>query len=294
MYPYEKGFTMRLKMLPVLLISMFFITTTYVVAGNHADKKTLATKDAVHDFKFYASLYEKKSKELDRILQIKNSDSKKIKAISKLFLNTPYVKDRLIGSEVEKEKFVADFRALDCFTFLDYVESLRKSYNFSDDFSGKLIETRYKNSKVEFLLRKHFFSDWSYKDDNGDRNAEDITKYLTNNTKTVQKELNKKANGGTYIPGLSVVSRKISYIPGNRIDDNVINNLKSGDYIGIYTRKKGLDVTHTGIFIRGKNGPVFRNASSLSKNMKVVDSPFLEYVQNKPGIVVYRALRNGS
>ncbi|TMX08288.1 DUF1460 domain-containing protein, partial [Aeromonas salmonicida subsp. achromogenes] len=37
------------------------------------------------------------------------------------------------------------------------------------------------------------------------------------------------------------------------------------------------------------NGPVLRNASSVSTNMKVVDSPFIDYVKNKPGILVYRA-----
>jgi len=282
---------MKLKVLPILLTSILFSTPSYAALGEHnVNNDTLTNKHKVHDFKFYASLYEKKSNKLDRILQRNQSNPKKIKAISKLFLNSSYVKNRLIGSGVEKERFVADFRALDCFTFLDYVESLRKSYDFSYDFSDNLIKTRYKNSTVDFLLRKHFFSDWTYEDDNGDRNAEDITEYLTEHTNTIQKELNQKADGGTYIAGLPIVSRKISYIPGDSIDDSVVNNLENGDYIGIYTNIAGLDVTHTGIFIRGKNGPVYRNASSLSNNMKVVDTPFLEYVQGKPGIVVYRAL----
>jgi len=282
---------MKLKVLPILLTSILFSTSSYAALEEHnVSGDTSANKHKVHDFKFYASLYEKKSNKLDRILQRNLSNPKKIKAISKLFKNSPYVKNRLIGSVEKKEKFVADFRALDCFTFLDYVESLRKSYDFSYDFSDNLIKTRYKNSEVDFLLRKHFFSDWTYEDANGDRNAEDVTESLTEHTKTIQKELNQKADGGTYITGLPKVSRQISYIPGDSIDDSVVNNLKNGDYIGIYTNIAGLDVTHTGIFIRGKNGPVYRNASSLSNNMKVVDTPFLEYVQGKPGIVVYRAL----
>jgi len=285
---------MKLKVLPIsLLTALLFSTSNYAALGEHDvnfDNDALTHKHKVRDFKFYASLYEKKSNKLDRILQRNQSNQKKIKAISKLFLNSSYVKNRLIGSDIEKERFVADFRALDCFTFLDYVEALRKSYDFSYDFSDNLINTRYKNSEVDFLLRKHFFSDWTYVDDNGDRNAEDVTEDLTDNTKTIQKELNQKEDGGTYIKGLAITSRKITYIPGESIDDSVVNNLKNGDYIGIYTNIKGLDVTHTGIFIRGKNGPVYRNASSISKNMKVVDTPFLEYVQDKPGIVVYRAL----
>jgi len=33
---------------------------------------------------------------------------------------------------------------------------------------------------------------------------------------------------------------------------------------------------------------MLRNASSLARNRKVVDSPFLEYVARTPGIVVLR------
>ncbi|WP_146674791.1 N-acetylmuramoyl-L-alanine amidase-like domain-containing protein, partial [Salmonella enterica] len=33
----------------------------------------------------------------------------------------------------------------------------------------------------------------------------------------------------------------------------------------------------------------FRNASSLAANRKVVDTPFMEYMHSRPGIVVLRA-----
>ncbi len=70
-----------------------------------------------------------------------------------------------------------------------------------------------------------------------------------------------------------MTARDITYIPSASIDENTLSLLEEGDYIGIYTDLAGLDVTHTGIFIRGENGPVLRNASSLSSNMQVVDSP---------------------
>lgn len=70
----------------------------------------------------------------------------------------------------------------------------------------------------------------------------------------------------------------------------VLNNLKTGDYIGIYSPIKGLDVSHTGIVIRKNNQVLYRNASSLSKNMKVVDTNFLEYISSKTGIIVLRPI----
>ena len=65
-----------------------------------------------------------------------------------------------------------------------------------------------------------------------------------------------------------------------------ISKLKDGDYIGIYTKIQGLDVTHTGIIVF-KDGFVYlRHASS--KKMKVIDSLLLEYISSKDGVVVYR------
>lgn len=82
----------------------------------------------------------------------------------------------------------------------------------------------------------------------------------------------------------------MTYIPGSLINQKVLNNLQQGDFIGVYSTIDGLDVSHTGLVIK-KNGQVFyRNASSLSKNNKVVDTSFIEYMQSKPGIVVLRAL----
>ncbi|PHZ34018.1 N-acetylmuramoyl-L-alanine amidase-like domain-containing protein, partial [Yersinia kristensenii] len=82
----------------------------------------------------------------------------------------------------------------------------------------------------------------------------------------------------------------VIYIPAEFINEAVVSQLKTGDYIGIYTKINGLDVTHTGIFIMTPDGPMLRNASSLKSNMKVVDSPFIQYVKDKPGIIVLRAL----
>ena len=94
-----------------------------------------------------------------------------------------------------------------------------------------------------------------------------------------------------YLPGLPVVPRTISYIPRQQIDSSVLGRLRTGDYIGAYAEDGGLDVTHIGIFIDTPDGPVLRNASSLSANNKVVDSPLLDYLQTVPGVVVLRPVQ---
>ncbi|MDA5547784.1 DUF1460 domain-containing protein [Yersinia massiliensis] len=230
-----------------------------------------------------------------RIVNIIDTHAKKIDtsrpgemidAVSAEFLGTPYKANVLVGSSTNPEKLVIDFRGLDCFTYLDYVNSLRSATSQSD-FIKKLVSTRYVNNDISYTHRKHFFSDWSNRQP---LNAQDVTAQISPHTVTITKYLNQRENGDEFIPTLGVVKRDITFIPAKFINDDVISHLKTGDYIGIYTKIKGLDVTHTGIFIMTPEGAMLRNASLLKKNMKVVDSPFLQYVKNTPGIIVLRAL----
>ncbi|WP_083897924.1 DUF1460 domain-containing protein [Nocardia vinacea] len=208
-----------------------------------------------------------------------------IERLSGRLLGTPYGADMLIGSVDRPEQLVIDLRRVDCFTYLDYVEALSRSTD-RDQFVANLIATRYTDGRVEFQQRKHFFSDWSH---TARIAATDITGTLSPAAVTVTKHLNAKADGGTYLPGLPVVDRGITYIPGAAVDESVIGGLRTGDYIGAYADQPGLDVTHVGIFVMTPSGPVFRNASSLAANNKVVDSPFADYVRTTPGIMVLRA-----
>lgn len=208
-----------------------------------------------------------------------------IDVVSAQFLATPYRDHVLQGSASTPEKLIIDFTGLDCFTYLDYVEAARRSYS-QQDFVNQLVLTRYVDGIVSFTHRKHFFSDWANRTY---ELATDITAAVSPDSVTVVKQLNLKADGSNYLPGLPVVQRAITYIPTAHIDAALIRKLRTGDFIGIYTPLAGLDVTHVGFFIMTDRGPMLRNASSRAENQKVVDSPFLDYVARTPGIIVYRA-----
>jgi hypothetical protein len=205
-----------------------------------------------------------------------------VSMISGKFLGIPYQANKLHGSITEQEKLVVDFRGLDCFTYVDYVEALQRSSS-QQDFVKNIILTRYVDGNVGFLQRKHFFTDWVTKNY---KVATDVTRTISVDAVTVEKHLNKKADGGSYIPGLPVVDRKVTYVPGKSVNQAVVSRLRVGDVIGIYTPRAGLDVTHTGLFIMTDNGPVLRHASL--RIGKVVDVPFLAYVSQKPGMMVFR------
>ncbi|WP_168395538.1 DUF1460 domain-containing protein [Erwinia amylovora] len=206
-------------------------------------------------------------------------------SVSSAFLNTPYKGNTLIGSADMKEVLVADFNGVDCFTLIDYVEALTRAGN-QRDFLNNLVATRYAQEHVDYYSRKHFFTDWFAI---APQNAADVTGDISPDYVSMYKNLNVKADGGEYISGLGVRPREINFIPGDKIDAVVLDNLRTGDYVGVYSTQAGLDVSHTGIVIKRDGNVWFRNASSLSHNMKVVDSPFVEYMSTKPGFIVLRA-----
>lgn len=212
-----------------------------------------------------------------------NSFKNRMLLISDAFINTEYSENTLIGNTNTPEILTINFELMDCFTYIDYVEALSNSENF-EEFKKNLIDTRYKENLVSYENRKHFFSDWL-----ANPNIQDVTKKIAENeAKIVRKNLNKKSKTEIFLEGIPIIEREIIYIPSEKVDSQIIANLKNGDYIGIYTDRAGLDVSHTGILIKKDNKSYLRHASSRKKNRKVVDEDFLNYIKSKPGIVVYR------
>ncbi|KUH83844.1 lytic transglycosylase [Mycobacterium sp. GA-1999] len=229
---------------------------------------------------------------LERLLTVRNGAAgaaapEMTDTISRQFLDTPYGADTLVGSASEPEKLVVELSRVDCFTYADYVEALKRAGN-REEFIAALTEVRYRDGVVSFPNRKHFFTDWAA---GTPPIATDITTSLSPNAVQVQKNLNQKDSGGVYLPGLPVVPRTVSYIPSAQVDGGVLSQLNTGDYIGSYAEDGGLDVTHVGIFIDAPNGPVVRNASSLDADEKVVDTPLQDYLRNVPGVVILRPVR---
>ena len=214
---------------------------------------------------------------------LKDGPRAKIEFLSEKFLGTPYAGNTLGGASGEAEQLTVDLSGLDCFTYIDYVESLRLSGSFGE-FKKKLVKTRYKDGAVRWENRRHFFSDWVSGDD---RNARDVTREVGGDaTAIVTKELNRKTDGSPWLPGLAEVKRDVSYVPSDKLAPPVLRGIKTGDYLGVYSDKDGLDVSHTGIAVR-KDGVVYlRHASTV--HGKVLDEELAAYMKNKPGLLVYR------
>jgi hypothetical protein len=226
--------------------------------------------------------------ELDKIIreasEIDNT-GKRIDFLSKQFLDTDYVESTLIGNKDAPEVFVINLKVVDCITLIEYVEAMRLSDSFSA-FERNLQKVRYKSGIVEFMSRNHFFTDW--REFHAEYIADVTGKLGGEKTRTIQKTLNQRENGTHFLPGIQPVQREVQYIPSDKIDRSVLNKLSTGDYLGIYSSKAGLDVSHAGILIKDGDSIFLRHASSQSELRKVADQDFKKYIADKPGIIVLR------
>lgn len=225
-------------------------------------------------------------RKIDRVIRSKPQTSPaQIDYISGQFYGTPYEANTLTGNINTPEIFTINLKGVDCFTYIDYVEAMRLS-STGEEFDSNLKSVRYKDAEVSFQNRNHFFTDWSV---TNNKNIYDVTHEIGGeNAVLVNKSLNLKDDGTTFLPGIPVIPRTFYYIPSSEINEELLGNLQTGDYVGMYTEIDGLDVTHTGIIIKNDKGVFLRHASSKKANRRVVDEDFVEYIQNVPGIVVHR------
>ncbi len=212
----------------------------------------------------------------------------KVAFISTAFLGTPYRANTLIGESNTAEVFVLRLDCVDCFTFLDNVEALRRSSNFSE-FVENLHKVRYQNGQIDFQTRNHFFSQWG---NTPLAPLRDITSQIGGRkTRWVVKYLNQKEKGQVFLPGYPIEKQTVAFIPAEAIDESMLSRLHSGDYIGIYCPHSGLDVSHTGIVIKKGETLFLRHASSKRWRKKVRDERLLPYLAGKKGLIIYRPVK---
>ena len=207
-----------------------------------------------------------------------------IEFLSRQFLGVPYGENRLVGDAGTPETLTVNLAALDCYTYLDYVEALRRSSGYRD-FRGQVAAVRYAQGQVAWRSRHHFFSDWVA---HGGP-IRDVTAEVGGDaTVETLKHLNRNAEGAAVLEGVDVRVRRINHIPSERLGPAQTERLRTGDYVGVYAEAPWLDVTHTGIVIKRPDGVAFRHASAARGKGEVVEEDLAAYFPGKPGIVVYR------
>lgn len=197
-------------------------------------------------------------------------------AVSALFLHVPYGANTLIGSASVPEQLVVELTRVDCFTYADYVEALKRSSNRAD-FIAQLTQIRYHGGEISFTQRRHFFTDWAA---DAPANAADVTASLGVPAEQVAKILNLKDSGGNYLPGLPTRPRTVTYIPSPRVSDELrIVEVIASDYEGFGPGGLAEDL-ELGF------GMLFQRHSSFKKIAVVTDKEWVAHTLHVLGWMV--------
>tara|TARA_R110002051_G_scaffold8257_3_gene34909 strand:- start:21331 stop:22173 length:843 start_codon:yes stop_codon:yes gene_type:complete len=248
---------------------------------------------------------EKKINEIDGYL---NSDfGSTIVSVGKTFMKTPYVAKTLeIG---DTETLVVNLQGLDCTTFVENVLAfsmlLRQKENSFDAFVENLEVIRYKDGALNgYASRLHYFSEWIannakkgiLKDITGEIGGTEITKDI--NFMSTHRDLYPFLADDTNFDKINASenylnSQAICVLAQDKIAENE-HLIQSGDIIALATSINGLDVTHTGIATREKDGRIhLLHASTGSMEVEVSKIPLADYlkgIKSNTGIMVARPL----
>jgi hypothetical protein len=227
-------------------------------------------------------------------------------AIGKYFLSTPYIEKSLDRNN--EEKLTVELTGFDCTTFVESSLALARCISSSKttytDFENELTQIRYRGGKLNsYISRLHYFSEWII-DNTAKGIIKDVTQecggnattYKLNFMSTHTQFYPQLKTNPDYIDSIRAVEKKISgkifyELPKSLIQVNE-EKIHSGDIIVIATDIAGLDVSHVGIAVIGKNNRVYLlHASSSDKRVKISETPLDSYLakhNHDTGIIVLR------
>ncbi len=278
----------------LLLCSLLF-----VVVNSVAQQITCSPADK--------EAFENKTIEIDGLLEA--DFGKTMVAVGKTFLEIPYVAKTLeIG---DTETLVINLQGLDCTTYVENVlafsTSLRDGKADFDSFIDVLKTIRYKDGKLDgYGSRLHYFTEWIRNNDQKGL-VKDITSEIGGIA--ILKDINFMGTHRELYPFLKddrnfekilatekeLAKESFCYLPQDQIEANE-HLIQTGDIIALATSIKGLDVTHTGIATREKDGRIhLLHASTGSMQVEVSQLPLADYlkkVNKNIGIMVVRPMGN--
>lgn len=238
----------------------------------------------------------------------------RIVSAGKLLLGKPYL-DKTLEVGTDLSHAVCNLTGFDCVTLFENAWALarlaktRKPHSISA-FESQLLLTRYRDGEANgFQSRLHYTTDYFY--NNTQRGL------LKEMTRTIGKKYaileTKPINFMTKHPNLykqlkddpAMVAKMDSiehminarggfyYIKKENVE-KIESGIQDGDLIGITTSIPGIDISHTGIAVKGDDGRIhFMNASSVFHKVIISKEPLADYLANnskQTGIIVYRPI----
>ena len=228
-----------------------------------------------------------------------------------------------VGKTLEvnpKEELAINLRELDCTTLVENVVALvlttqQGSTRFSD-FCRNLERIRYRDGRLDgYASRNHYFSEWIESNSRQDLVSEitgkkadsrgyyypfvdtqvlacnymslhpDRYPMLRNDAQALRqiKANEKRINGKT-----------VRYVPRRLLGRSrrELSLIEDGDILAIVTKKAGLDVSHLGFAVWGRDGKLhLLNASQIHKKVVLEPMTLEEYMKKHPTQLGVRVIR---
>jgi hypothetical protein len=190
--------------------------------------------------------------------------AQRIDFISRALLGTPYRGYMLIGGPSEPEQFVVRDDAFDCVTFCETVLAAARVRRPSE-FETALRHIRYRDGRVEWPARNHYFSDWSeFNTANGTcRRVAMPGCVALRKTLAWMPELGQRRMSLIAVPRTTLLAHR--------------GLLASGDIIGFLSERPKLDYFHTGFIVIGDGGELLLRHAAKSKD-RVLDESLARFL----------------
>ena len=228
-----------------------------------------------------------------------------------------------VGKTLEvnpKEELAINLRELDCTTLVENVVALvittRQGSTRFNDFCANLQRIRYRDGNLNgYASRNHYFSEWIQsneqqgiiKEVTGDKSdrrgayypfidAQTIACTYMSSHPNLYPMLKDDAQALQQIKANErrINGKVVHYVPRRLLarSRNDLSAIQDGDILAIVTKKEGLDVSHLGIAVWGRDGRLhLLNASQIHKKVVLEPMTLAEYMQKHPTQLGVRVIR---
>ena len=226
------------------------------------------------------------------------------------FIGVPYVAATL--EKCDPEQLVVNLRQMDCTTLVETTLALamtrRQQQTSFADYCRNLMTLRYWQGNMNgYLSRLHYFTWWMHDNINKGvvkevRDDEHFTTPIIVNNFYMSVHADKYKflkMHPEWVDSIAQLERKYNGADGyylaeakTALSKNELRTVQSGDVVAIVTKKAGIDYSHLGFAVWGKDNRLhLLNASSI--HHKVVEEPktLRQYLKEHPssvGIIVLR------
>ena len=250
------------------------------------------------------------SARVEELLRMQPTGGSDVLFYARHFIGMPYVAHTL--EKDPRERLVVNLRELDCTTLVETVLALTMTKRQGDTsflaYCHNLMRLRYRGGQMNgYLSRLHYFTWWMH--DNVARgtmqhveDAQHFTAPITVNNFYMSQHADQYAflrGNAAYTDSIRAMEQAANgpdgcYLPeeATALPQNRLKSVHDGDLVAIVTTKAGLDYSHLGFAVWGKDGRLhLLNASSVRH--RVVEEPMTlhRYLKERKTSVGIRLLR---